>query len=61
MVFLQVVPNSAIGRQPHLLQLELFHSLLVGCDGRALDGDRVLLGRFGGIEGNLVVGLIAVG
>jgi hypothetical protein len=58
---LQVVTNGAIGRQPHLLELELLDSLLVGRDGRALDTDRVLLDRLGSIERDLVIGLVTVG
>jgi hypothetical protein len=58
---LQVVTDGTVGRQPHLLELELLDALLVGCDGRALDTDRVLLDGLGGIERDLVVRLIAVG
>ncbi len=36
---------GAIGRAPHLLQLEFFHALLVWCDGRAFDTDIVLENR----------------
>jgi hypothetical protein len=57
---LQVVADGAVGRQPHLLELELLDPLLIGRDGRALDADRVLLDRLGGIDGDLVVGLVAV-
>jgi hypothetical protein len=56
-----VVTDGTVGRQPHLLELELLDALLVGCDGRALDTDRVLLDGLGGIERDLVVRLIAVG
>jgi hypothetical protein len=55
-----VISDGAIGRQPHLLELELFDSLLVGRNGRALDTDRVLLDCLGGIKRDLVVGLIKV-
>jgi hypothetical protein len=58
---LQVISDGAVGRQPHLLELELLDSLLIGCDGRALDTNRVLLDSLGGIESDLVVGLITVG
>lgn len=51
----QNVPNSPIGALPHALQLELFHSRLVGCDGRALDAHRVLLDRLGRVNGHLIV------
>jgi len=43
-----------------LLELELFHTLLIGGDGGALDGDRVLLGGLGRVDGDLVVGLVTV-
>ena len=55
-----MVSDRAIGRQPHLLELEFLHSLLVWCDGRALDTDRVLLDGLGSIESDLVVGLVTV-
>jgi hypothetical protein len=55
-----VVSDGAVGRQPHLLELELLHSLLIGCDGRALDTNRVLLDSLGSIESDLVVGLVTV-
>lgn len=57
---IQVVSDSAVGRQPHLLELELLDSLLIRCDGSALDTDRVLLDGLSGINGDLVVGLITV-
>jgi|TARA_R110002003_G_scaffold111_1_gene9401 hypothetical protein len=55
-----VVSDGAVWRQPHLLQLEFLHSLLVWGDGRALDTDRVLLDGLGGVDGDLVVGLVTV-
>jgi hypothetical protein len=57
---LQLVSNGAVGRQPHLLELELLDTLLIRSDGCALDADRVLLDSLGGIECYLVVGLITV-
>jgi hypothetical protein len=57
----QVVPNGAVGRQPHLLELELLDALLVRGDGGALDADAVFLDGLGGVQGDLVVGLVAVG
>ncbi|KAH0281690.1 putative isocitrate dehydrogenase, partial [Aureobasidium melanogenum] len=44
-----------------LLQVELLDTGLVRGDGSALDTDRVLLDSLGGINGDLVVGLISVG
>ena len=43
-----------------LLQLELLHTGLIGGDGGALDTDTVLLDGLGGINGNLVIGLVTV-
>lgn len=59
-VRLQLVSDGAVGRQPHLLELELVDTLLVWGDGRALDTNRVLLDSLGGIERDLVVGLVTV-
>ena len=54
------VADGAVGRLPHLLELELFDALLVGGDGGALDADAVLLDGVGGIDRDLVVGGVAV-
>ena len=51
-------PGGGCGRT--LLELELFDARFIGGDGGALDADRVLLDSLGGIEGDLVVGLVAV-
>ena len=56
-----MIPNGTVGRQPHLLELELLDSGFVWCDGSALDTDRVFLDGLCGINGHLVVGLIPVG
>lgn len=45
---------------PTLLKLELLHTSLIWGDGGALDTDGVLLDSLGGIDGNLVVGLVTV-
>lgn len=55
-----MVSNGAIRRQPHLLELELFYTLLIWGNGCALDTNRVLFDSLGGIERDLVVGLITV-
>ena len=60
MCALQVVADGTVGRQPHLLELEFLDALLIGGDGGALDTNRVLLDSLGGIECDLVVGLVAV-
>ena len=56
----QDVSDGAVGRQPHLLEVELLDARFVGGDGRALDADPVLLDRVRGVDGHLVVGLVAV-
>jgi hypothetical protein len=48
---------GAIGRAPHLLQLEFFHALLVWRDGRALDADIVLENRLGRFDCYFIIGL----
>ena len=53
------VADGAVGRAPHLLQAEFLHATLVRRDGGALDGDAVLLGGVGGVDGDLVAGLVA--
>ena len=54
------VADRAVGRLPHLLELEFFDARFVGRDGRAFDADAVLLDRVGGVDGDLVVGRVAV-
>ena len=56
----QDVADGAVGRAPHLLEAELFDAALVGGDGGALDGHAVLLGGVGGVDGDLVVGGVAM-
>ena len=55
-----MVTDGTVWRKPHLLELELLDALLIGGDGRALDTNRVLLDGLGGIESDLVVGLVTV-
>lgn len=43
-----------------LLQLELLDTGLVRGDGGALDTDAILLDGLGGLDGDLVVGLVTV-
>lgn len=43
-----------------LLQLELLDTSLIGGDGGTLDTDLVLLDGLGGVNGDLVVGLVTV-
>ena len=54
------VAERAVGTAPHLLQAELLHALLVRRDGRTLDADAVLLDRFGGVDRDLIVRLVAL-
>jgi hypothetical protein len=56
----EIVPDRAVGALPHLLELELFDSGLVRSDGGALDADLALFDGLGGVEGDLVVGLISI-
>jgi hypothetical protein len=43
-----------------LLQVEFLHARLVRRDGGALDADAILFDSLGGVDGDLVVGLVAV-
>lgn len=56
----QDIPDGAIGRLPHLLEFELLNSSLIRRDGRALDADLALPDGLGSLDGDLVVGLVAV-
>ena len=53
------VPDGSIGRTPHLLQLELFHAILVWRDGRALDAHVVPPHCLRRLNRDIVVGGIA--
>jgi hypothetical protein len=54
------VADRAVGAAPHLLQPELLDAGLVGGDGRAFHADAVLLDRVGRVDGDLVVGAVAL-
>ena len=56
----QDVPNGAVRRQPHLLEVEFFDARFVGRDGGALDADADLLDRLGGVDGDLIARLVAL-
>ncbi len=47
------------GRLPHLLEIEFLHARFVRRDGRALHADAVLLDGVGGVDGDLIAGLVA--
>ena len=54
------VADGAVRRLPHFLQAEFLHPGLVGGDGGAFDADADLLDGVGGVDRDLVVGLVAV-
>ena len=54
------VADGAVRRLPHFLEAEFLHAGFVRGDGRALDADAMLLDRIGGVDGHLIVGLVAV-
>ncbi|MHC2718602.1 hypothetical protein ACVMGE_001089 [Bradyrhizobium diazoefficiens] len=54
------VADGAVRRLPHLLEVELLHPGFIRGDGGALDADADLLDRFGGVDGDLIVGVVAV-
>ena len=56
----QDVADGAVRRLPHLLEVEFLHPAFVRRDGGALDADAVLLDRLGRVDGDLVVGRVAV-
>ena len=57
---IEVVSNGSIGTLPHLLELELLDSVLIGGDGGALDADLAVLDGLGSVESDFVVGLVPV-
>jgi hypothetical protein len=56
----EFVADRAVGRAPHLLEVELLDARFVGRDRGALDADAVLLDRARGFERHLVIGRVAV-
>ena len=56
----QLVADRPVRRLPHLLEAEFLDPRLVGCDGGALDPNAELLDGTRRIEGDLVVGRVAV-
>ena len=53
------VPDGSIGTPPHLLEVEFFHSALIGSDRSAFYGNLVLLGCLSAIDRDLVISGIA--
>ena len=56
----QDVSDGAVGRQPHLLEVELLDPGLVRSDGGALDADMVFEDGVRGVDGDLVIGGVAI-
>ncbi len=54
------VADGAVRRLPHLFQVELFDARFVGGDGGALDAHAVLQDGVRRVDGDLVVGLVAI-
>ncbi len=54
------VADGAVRRNPHLLEAELLNACLIRGDGRALHTDVVLLDGVCSVNGDLVVGRVAV-
>ena len=54
------VSDGAVGRTPHLFEIEFLDAGLVRCNGRALDADAVFLDCLGGIDRDLVLGSVAL-
>src|SRR5207248_11103610 len=54
------IADGAVGAFPHLFQAEFFYTRFVGRDGSAFNAYAVLFDGIGGIDGYLVVGLVAV-
>ena len=56
----QNVADGAVGRLPHLFQLELRHAGFIRRDGGALDAHTVQLDGIGGIDSDFVFGGVPV-
>ena len=55
---IQDIADGAVGALPHLLEAKFGDPSFVGGDGGALNGDTVLPGCVGRIDGDLIVGLV---
>src|SRR3546814_536890 len=56
----QDVADRAVRRLPHLFQAEFLDARFVGSDRRAFHADAIFLDRVRGIDGDLVVGAVAL-
>ena len=56
----QDVADGAVRRLPHFLEVKFLHPGFVRGDGGAFDAHAVLLDRIGAVNGDLVVGLVAL-
>jgi hypothetical protein len=54
------VSDGSVRGLPHLLEVELLNSGLIGGDGGALDSNLAGLDSFGGVDSDLIVGGISV-
>src|SRR6478735_1441117 len=54
------IPDSTIRAFPHLLQTKFFYTRFVRCNGGAFNAHAILFDSIGSINGNLVIGFIAV-
>lgn len=52
--------RTAVGAQPHLLKVELLHTSLIGGNSGTLDSNGVLERGLGGVNSDLIIGLITV-
>jgi len=56
----KVISDGSIGALPHLLEVELLDSGLIGSDGGTLDADLALLDGSSGVHSDGVVSLVSV-
>src|SRR3546814_5817860 len=56
----QDVADRPVRRAVHALQIELLDPRLIGGDGGAFHADAVLLDGVGGIDGDPIVGFVAI-
>lgn len=54
------VPDGSVGGAPHLLKLELLHTVLIGCDGGTLDTHVKTTHRLSSLHRHLVISGITV-